>query len=177
MSQLSPAGHAPKKSCHSSAQLVMSKKSCHSSAQLAMSKKNHVTAPEPGQHHAKSCELPLQVHFSTSTLLQKIMSRHCSQNPDMVIGPILPKKSCHSSAELAMSKKIMSQLWRLAELGNCGDTIYFILKNPGAGEFCQEPDALSRGAASTPNVARGDWSSLPASGTAPHGGFPPPPRA
>ena len=73
--------------------------------------KNHVTAPEPGQHHAKSREIPLQVHFSTSTLLQKIMSRHCSKNPDMAIGPILPKKimsqlswaghvqnkSCHSS--------------------------------------------------------------------------------
>ena len=130
MSQLSPAGR-------------VQKKSCHSSAQLAMSKKNHVTAPEPGQHHAKSREIPLQVHFSTSTLLQKIMSRHCSKNPDMVIGPIPPKKN-HVTAQLswACPKKIMSQLWRLAELGNCGDMIYFILKNPGAGKFHQEPDAL-----------------------------------
>ena len=97
--------------------------------------KNPDTAPEPGQHHTKSCEISLQVYFSTNTLLQKILTRHCPKNPDMAIGPILPKKN-PDTAQLSwpLPKKILTQLWRLAELGNCGVRIHFI--------FRQEPDAL-----------------------------------
>ncbi len=108
-----------------------------------MSKKNHVTAPEPGQHHTKSDEILLQVYFSTSTLLQKIMSRHCPKNHVMAFGPILSKKN-HVTAQPSwpFPKKIMAPLWQLAELGDCGDMIFFIPKNPGARKFGQGPDAL-----------------------------------
>ena len=95
-----------------------------------MSKKNPDTAPEPGQHRTKSRQIPLQVHFSTSTLLQKILTQHCSKNPDMAIHQFL-------------SKKILTQLWRLAKLSNCGVRIYFILKNPDIRKFRQDLDALT----------------------------------
>ena len=95
-----------------------------------MSKTNPDTAPEPGQHRTKSRQIPLQVHFSTSTLLQKILTQHYSKNPDMAIHQFL-------------SKKILTQLWRLAKLSNCGVRIYFILKNPDIRKFRQDLDALT----------------------------------
>ena len=42
-----------------------------------------------------------------------------------------------------LSKKILTQLWRLAKLSNCGVRIFFILKNPDTGEFRQDLDALA----------------------------------
>ena len=66
---------------------------------------------------------------------QNILTQHCSKNPDMAIGQILPKIN-PDTAQLSWPcpKEILTQLWRLAELGNCGVRIYFI--------FRQEPDAL-----------------------------------
>ena len=65
LTQLSPAGHA---------------------------KKNPDTAPEPGQDHTKSHEITLQVHFTTSTVLRKILTLPWAKNPDTAAGPILRKK-------------------------------------------------------------------------------------
>ena len=66
LTQLSPAGHA---------------------------KKNPDTAPEPGQDHTKSHEITLQVHFTTSTVLRKILTLPWAKNPDTAAGPMLPNKN------------------------------------------------------------------------------------
>jgi hypothetical protein len=55
--------------------------------------KNPDTAPEPGQDHTKSHEITLQVHFTTSTVLRKILTLPWAKNPDTAAGPILPNKN------------------------------------------------------------------------------------
>ena len=58
-----------------------------------MRKKNPDTAPEPGQDHTKSHEITLQVHFTTSTVLRKILTLPWAKNPDTAAGPILPNEN------------------------------------------------------------------------------------
>ena len=98
-------------------------------------------APEPGQHHTKSPEITLQVHFTASMVLRKILTLPWTKNPDTAAGRIL-------------RKQILTWLWQLAELGNCDVRIPFSAKNPAAGDFarnrmpcCPESndDALHRG--------------------------------
>ena len=129
---------AKKKSRHGSAQLAHAKKkSRHGSAQLAMRKKNPDMAPEPGQSHTKSHEIILQVHFTASTVLRKILTLPWAKNPDTAAGRILRKKSRHGSAELAMRKKIQTRLWQLAELGNSRVWIFFRRKIQTSGNFAR----------------------------------------
>ena len=57
-----------------------------------------------------------------------------------------------------LSKKILTQLWRLAKLSNCGVRTFFILKNPDIREFRRDLDALGLGtphAGGRPSTPRG----------------------
>ena len=50
-------------------------------------------APEPGQNHTKSHEIALQVHFTASTVLRKILTLPWAKNPDTAAGRILRKNN------------------------------------------------------------------------------------
>ena len=60
------------------------------------------TAPEPGQHHTKSREIlsqfPLQVHFSTSTVLRKNMTPPWAKK--YVMAPsLIPRNKKYDTAQ------------------------------------------------------------------------------
>ena len=79
-----------------------------------MRKKYPDMAPEPGQSHTKSHEITLQVHFTASTVLRKILTLPWEKNPDTVAGRILREKILARLSVLDAVALWRCALWRCA---------------------------------------------------------------